>query len=455
MNKRTDWRRYFSGFLALSLVTFAGNNLAQAETAANAKIVNVVRVDYKDASGGSSFTKSATATVTVNLLAAAPTVTAPTPGSGVTVDSGATQTYSFDIYSNANGPDTYDLALSYDGTPADVNYVNNPADTRDKYISSVTDPTGATTVYASGDVSVNDINIGATIIIGDDGGNTVTIPAGTGTANGIDDGDFVIIDGVTYKVGVVNNGTIAAHNTTNNNRDSETHGTVTLFVDTENDQAWDDVADLSVINLAGFTLSERYVVEVTVTADADSAAAADADIYFNLTLSADGAGTPPTPASSSQTDIKTTFTRSQLTITKTADVASAKPGDEITYTVLVALNGSKATSVIVTDAVPEYTTLKVASGDFASIRKCTLGSIGAGPVINYDPLTCGTAESISTATDDESATIGSGDAAGSPTFAYPSAIRFFIGNTNDGSSATGGDVLNNEVFEITYTVTIL
>ncbi len=430
------------GLILLALTLGFGAGPAQAAgTAANASIVNVVTVNYSDASGTFDFTQSATSTVTVDLLAAIPTIGAPTPASGGTYNSGTLVPYAFDLYSNANGPDTYDFDLSV-GTTADSDFV---AGTVDKYIASIYNAAGVPTTYAAGAVTSVNIEIGATVIIAGTAGGTVSIPAGTGTANSIDVGDFVTIGGTIYQATAVNDGTIAAHNTGNNDRDAEIPGSVTLRA---NDGAgnWTVVPDLSG-TVAGTPLSEYYVANVIVTAVADSLLLADANIYFNLDLTSD---TDPA-ATINRDDTQTIFKRDVLTITKTASPTSAQPGDTVTYTVLVAVQGAKATAVEVLDNVPEYTELTTYPGIFATIEKCDLTGIAAG-VISY--TNCGTPEDISDTTEDEDITLGSGDAAGAT---YPSALRFFIGAGNSGEAPTptGGEVKNLEVFKIVYSVDVL
>lgn len=430
-----DIGRTLLGALALvAFVVFATPQAAQAVTAANTTIVNVVKVDYKDASGTSSFTKSATASITINLLAAAPTVGAPSPASGQTVDSGATQTYTLQLYANANGTDTYDLLLA-DGTTADSDTVSS-----DKYIDSITAPDGTLTPLGTGNTTQNNLSIGATVILSDNNGNVVNIPAGT--LNGIAAADFVIIGGTKYKVAGTTAGTAAAHDDVNHDIDAEINGTITLNVDTEGDEAWDDAADFSAVDLAGLVISELYEVDITVTAVADALAATDANLYFNLTLTADSGATP----SDSQVDIRTIFSRSDVTITKTANPVSGQPGDIIEYTVTVVVAGAAATEVTVTDAVPAYTTLVSYAGNYDTAE--TTGSLDT----NFAQIADGTTTdvTISSAVDNETASnVGSGSAAN---YTEGSVINFYLGSGSDGS--TGGTVAAGTTYTIKYKVQI-
>ena len=404
---------------------------AQANIAAGTTILNVVKVQYKDASGTSAlFTKSATSTVTVTLLAAAPTITDPTPASGQTIDSGATQAYAYTMYGNANGPDTYDFAVSA-GTTPNANALSN-----NKFIFNYTAPDGTTT--ATGNTTTTtlaNLPIGATVILGDDDVDTISIPAGT--LNGIAVGDFVVISGTVYKVRAVDAGTAASYTSGTHTRNDETNGSIQLW------QA-DGItaADFSAVDLAAAVISERWLVDVRVTAVADAAAATDADVYFNLTLTADGAGNP----AGVKNDTKTTFRRSQVTVTKAASSANAQTGEVIEYTVTIVVSGSNATSVVVTDSVPEFTTLVSYAGDYNTAA--TTGSLST----NFAKIADGTTTdlTISTATDAETAVnVGSGNAAN---YTAGSALNFYLGAGSNGT--TGGTVAAGTTYTINYKVKV-
>lgn len=418
-----------------ALFAFTVPQISHAGTAVNATIVNVVKVDYKDASGTTSFTKSATATVTVTLLAAAPTVGSPSPASGQTVDSGAVQTYALQLYANANGPDTYDLALA-NGTTADSNYSS-----RDKYVDSITGPDGTVTNYGSGNTTVNNISVGATVILSDNNNNVVSVPAGT--LNNIASGDFVIINGTKYKASATTAGTAASYNSDTHSVNAETNATITLMVETvPGNNNWTAAADFGAVNLAGQVISELYTVNVKITAVADALAPADADIYFKLTLTADGTGNP----SSNQDNVKTTFRRSNVTISKSRSSATGKPGDIIEYTVEVAVTGAQATEVVVTDSVPVYTTLVSYSDSYGGTQvtgslSTYFGWIGDGT--NTD-------DTISAAIDGETSNnLGSGNATA---YTASGTLKFYLGSGSNGT--TGGTIAAAKTYTIKYKVKI-
>jgi hypothetical protein len=80
--------------------------VASANTAADTTIRNTVYVDYADASAVAQPQISAEVDVVVQLVAAAPTLNAPVDQ---TIAPSSTATYSYTVFSNANGPDIYDL----------------------------------------------------------------------------------------------------------------------------------------------------------------------------------------------------------------------------------------------------------------------------------------------------------------------------------------------------------
>lgn len=418
------------GVLALAFcVTIATPTQSEAGTAANAIIRNVVKVDYKDAGGNGSFATSATTTVSVTLLAAIPTITDPTPASNQFVESSAVQGYAFTLFSNANGTDTYNLTLA-DGTTGDA---GTPV-SKNKYIVSYIDPQGIT--HATGNTTTTTLpglSIGATVILSDNDNDTVNIPAGT--MNTIANDDYVVINGIVYKVRSHTDGTVAGYNSGTNSLTPETHGTIRLY------QAdGTTAADFSAIDLTGSTISQRYIVNAAVTAVAD--AASDAVLYFNLSLAST---TAPNPTGN-KNDTKTTFRHTQVAVTKTANPASGKPGDTIEYTIAVTNSGTgDATHVMVTDAVPAFTTL-VSGGynsgaAFAQIVKCDSNGTS----------NCGTPINITPAVDASENTLASGNA---PAATAGSAIKFFLGTGNDGAAQTGGTVAPDSQYQIKYKVTI-
>ncbi len=83
-------------------------------------------------------------------------------------------------------------------------------------------------------------------------------------------------------------------------------------------------------------------------------------------LDYDDANGNPYPQETDSVDV--TVTAPIMTITKTADVSTADPGDEITYTITIENTGTgKATDIIIKDTIPDYTTFVSASKPYSSV----------------------------------------------------------------------------------------
>lgn len=362
-------------------------NLGHAKTGVGTQITNTVTVSW---TGG---TTTATATLTVALQETAPLLSSPIDK---TVGEGSPVTITYNLTSQANGNDNYTLSSSI-GALATIS-------------------TPATTVNG-GTLTVD---LGSSMALSTDiattpGSTIITLPETAANA-GFTNGELIVINGTgtAYAITAVSGSTIT-------------------------------IAATPAINVAD-NINEQIPFTVTLTSGTlvDPATTAThvvttkGEVTGNAALFDDDA-------------VNVVVNESALTVNKTASDTSPKPGDTVTYTILIATEGAAVVNVQASDAVPEFTTLvgdAYLGTDFAQISKCTLTSIAGGVIT---PNVCGAPENISQATDDESATIGSGDAAG---LTATSVIRFNIGNGNDGSSSTGGTVDTNEVFKIEYKVKI-
>lgn len=387
------------GALALTaMVAFGAPRSAQASTSANATIYNQVTVSYQ--SGTTNLSAQASASVTVATLAAAPTVTVDT--NAQTTTAGSNVDYVYTVRSNSNGPDTYTL------NP------NPPTSTN----TAVTAPNNSP--------SAGSLDLWGGIVVGS-GAGYINLPGGSTT--GLADGDTVEL---------TVNGSVQRY-------------TVTITV--AGNGASDGVAEvLAQVNLApvggadavtganvaaGAQVGQYSTITLTQTAGTPNTPGTDGTHVTNLTLvttETDGASATVsyTTSNGDGNEVTTTVSSPAVTITKTADVANAKPGATITYTVTVTNThaSAAATNVTVTDAVPDYTTLVTSSGNFAT------ASLNGNPAV-----------AISTAVDAENANVASGSVAGS-------AISFYLGTGQDGSSATGGSLAAGDAVVITYQVTV-
>jgi uncharacterized repeat protein (TIGR01451 family) len=426
------------GALALAAALVCTGNTANAAssgTSASAIITNMAKVEYLDANGkglngtATPMTKSASTQVTVTLLAAAPSIGSPTPTPVQSVTSGATESYVFKVWSNANGIDGYTFDVS---ALANTNITSS-----DRYISATTNAQTVTTpTGGSGTTSVA-FSIGAVTIISNTA-STVNIPFGTKLPNAIADGDLIVINNVEYKVtGVATAGSAAVYNAGTSTLIPEVPTTLNITA------VGGGAANLPTagVGLAGLTLSEEYAVTVAVTATGDptqnKGTACFTDTFKSTLFPAQ-----TTTNTSSCTD----FMSSNLTIAKTSNVATAKPNDDVIYTITVSLpaGAASSTKVKVTDAVPVYTTLKSNTYGASTFARVQKSADGGSTFASWVSLT-------NVATDTENA-IASGDAAGT---SANSALTFYLGAGNVGFGAPAGGTINaNEVFKIEYTVTI-
>jgi uncharacterized repeat protein (TIGR01451 family) len=384
------------GALALMvLVAFGAPLAAQASTSANATIFNEVTVSYQ--SGTTILTAMDDVSVTVATLAAAPTVTVDTTAQ--TTTAGSNVDYVYTVRSNSNGPDTY-TTTSVDSTDTDISLPTN------------SDP-GAVTLWGG--------------IVLSAGAGTINLPGGSTT--GLADGDTVelSVNGSMQRYTV----TIAAAGSPASSGSAEVLAVVTLAPVAGADAITaGNVAD-------GIQVGQYDTITLTQTAGTPTTAGSDGTHVTTLELTTtatdafDAAVTYTTSAGDSN-EVTTTVSSPEVTITKAADVASAKPGELITYTVTVENThaSATATNVTVSDAVPAYTTLVASGGNFATAD-----------------LNGGGAVAVSTAVDDENVDVASGSAVGT-------VITFYLGTGQDGSSATGGSLDAGDEVVITYQVTV-
>jgi len=384
------------GALALTvLVAFGAPQAAQASTSANATIFNEVTVAYQ--SGSTALTAKADVTVTVATLAAAPTVTVDTTAQ--TTTAGTDVDYVYTVRSNSNGPDTYTVTTPVTSTNTNIS---------------------APTNSIAGSVAL----WGGIVLSADDTG-FINLPGGstTGLANG--DTVELMVNGTQqrYTVTISATGSAAVSGT------AEVLAEVTL---TPVGSA--DAVTSSNVS-AGTQVGQYDTITLTQTAGTPSTPGTDGTHLTNLTLTTtatdatDTAVTYTTSAGDSN-EVTTTVSSPVVTITKVADVASAKPGATISYTVTVTCSNATSSNVTVTDTVPAYTTLVVTAGVFAT-----------------ENFNGGGATDMTAAADVENAGEASGDVSGSD-------LTFYLGAGQDGSAATGGTLAAGDVVVITYQVTV-
>jgi hypothetical protein len=325
--------RIGSGVMLMLMALAVTPQHAEANTASNTAIINTVTVNYRDAGGTAQTAVTASATVTVSLVPATPTLNAPAD-QNTTLASAAN--YSYTITSNANGPDTYNLTI-----PSKVNSANITASTATPSATPIS--LGATTIFTP-------------VTIGAAGTTAIVVPSDTvsnASVNGITAGATVVINGQTYTVAsIVDNASGTSTITVNGNGSASaalTYGTV--------------IGEQKTFTLAVTpTTMNPTTVNETVT----------------TTLSARDSGNVAVAA----TDVTvTTVPAANLTVTKEvstngtawATTAAAPPGTLLYYRITVHNGGAgNATSVVITDPLTSYTTYSAGTAKRAT-----------GALVNY------------------------------------------------------------------------
>jgi hypothetical protein len=344
----------FSVMLMLTALAVAPQ-YAAANTASNTAIINTVTVNYKDAGAVAQTPVTAYATVTVTLVAAAPTLS--TPGDqNSTLGTPANFTYT--VTSNANGPDTYTLSTSANG-------------------GSVTNSTHMLT--SSAVPSVGSVTLGATTAI-----SSIAIPLNTDTpitvpSDGVSGGGVngisaaagnnkVVINGLLYTViSVVDNPFIAG-----------TPVTSTITVN--------GPAQAALTN--GTLIAEQKTITLVVTPLTMNATITNETVTTVISAK----GSFATAATDSTT---TTVLPANLTVTKEVSTdgitwgatANAAPGAALYYRITVHNGGAaNATVVSITDPLTSYTTYTAATAKRATGAAV---SYAAAPTVLTDLVNAG------------------------------------------------------------------
>jgi len=310
---------------------------AHAVTAAQATVKNVVTVSYGD---GAGFTTSVTATnfVIVDLVAAAPTVSAPVDQN---TTAGGTVSYAYTITSNANGSDV--LTLSAASTDTNVS-----APTVDFYSDAA-----LTTLIASSQITLGASDVYSAVTVLATGTTAITVPAdqaNDGSVNGIITGDTVSIGGLIFTVAsVVDNGgansVLTSTITLNNNgvAASLTAGTlieeqkVVYMAVAAGTLAGTGNGSHSIVMTA--TDGANPTADTTVTTIAGPVLVVD---KYSANLSTGVAGT----GTSAVVNGTTYFSSGVI----------GKPTETIGYAIIISNTGAgDAKGVVVTDPIPVYT----------------------------------------------------------------------------------------------------
>jgi uncharacterized repeat protein (TIGR01451 family) len=326
-NRITTTVRLGLGAMLLMAAVAATPRQADANTASNTLIRNTATVRYNDAGGTAQTPVTAQADVTVTLVAAAPTLSAPPDQS---TQPGSPVTYNYTITANANGPDTYNLSRTF----AESAGITPGTSTAVPSVASVL--LGATTFATPTTITAAGIT-------------PITVPSdgvAGGGLNGIAAGDTVVIGAATYIVSsVVDNA----------------NGTSTVNV-TGNGTA-------SALLPYGTLIAEQQAFTVLVTPGTVTATTNQSVTVDLIATSA------AVPAISSTDQTITTVLVANLSVVKEVSkdgtawsvATTAAPGTLLYYRITVTNNGgANATSVVITDPLTTYTAYVAGSGKRAS-----------------------------------------------------------------------------------------
>jgi hypothetical protein len=304
-------------------------------------------------------------------------------------------------------------------------------------------------------------------VIQDNTANTISIPGGSTVAAAIQTDatghKVLVVNGIDYLVSSFTLGT-APSNTNVGATYYNTTGTATpevlaIITLAANPNGAATAPAFTVGALKGSLVDEQILVKVDVTGIVGATIGTDGVVPFFLTTSDSSSG-----HSSNSATVTTTFRASNLQIQKNvrncgptggacgafAASATGNPGDILEYQVLVNNAGASIAKLVTSfDAVPTYTTLMCYTGSY-------LGTAAACAAATYfATITTGASTSQITysSVDNECATapigVGAGRAAG---FAETSALNFYMGNTCNGTTGTGGDVAAAAIYTILYRV---
>jgi hypothetical protein len=287
---------------------------ALASTASNTVITNTATVNFNDAGGNAQAAVTATASVTVSLVAAAPNVSSP---ANQTIAQATNATLVYTITGTANGPDTYNLAAS--DTPSNVTAVT---------------PTfpGGSPISLGGTTLAANAAIGAT---------TITVPydnvVSNASINGLFPGNTIVIGGNPYVIAAGGINKNSAANT----------ATITLTA-----------AIAGVAGTAGQVVPQQLVVNVTVpSGNVTAGGSGTQTISLSATSVFDN-----TKIGTQGTATVVTVNRPTLTVTKTVSTdngvtfgasGTAAPGTSLIYKIVATNTGSTSASAVqFTDVVP-------------------------------------------------------------------------------------------------------
>jgi uncharacterized repeat protein (TIGR01451 family) len=374
---KTKSSGYFRGILAVMTVLWMtalpfSAQAALQGSAGNTIVRNTITVNYSDAKGNALAAVSFTVNITVNTVAATPTILSVTPSPGSTDGSGNTQTYTFRIRTNSNGPGAISFGTA-DGTFTNVAAGTAPTVPANIFLgSTVIDPTDPMTPVVA---LANGGNV--TYKVPNDGG----VPSDTAVTGGAI-GDGVInglkaTDNVYLYTGTAYYGPFTVFSVTDPAVGAGLTAAPATIVLTNASGG-----PLTFTPAYGWQIVEAKDVTVTVTQGIVPTATAQNPASWVTTLTATmGAAAPantPTVTTNAHMgridivkyvrNVSTPITGTgaftpPVTINGAANTfytagVTGKPGQILEYLVVLTNGGTgNATAVIATDVMPTYATL--------------------------------------------------------------------------------------------------
>lgn len=448
-------------FAALALSAMAAASVpatAGASTTAGTTILNVVTVDYKDASNTTAFSAAFSTTVTVNLVKAGLNVSTPPSGANYTpafacaalgsYASGGTFSALYALTATANGQDTYKVSISsasHNASTSSASYTVLKADG---------------TVQAAATSAASDLVLNSAIVVGTLGSDTLLFPGGslkTAAEGGFVAGDVVVVDyGTTKTAYLVKNVTLghAAGYSVNGTVASTATGNPTLELrDAIQVQAYANLNGIGnggtapAFNTAapavGTVVGEMAIVKIDVSA-VSNVKDSDATVDYKLTVTDSSSNNAQYVGSAGASCSAGNFLATKLQILKQVRnftdntsfgaTATSDPGKVLEYLVTVSNNGGQATAAAVIDNIPSYTKLVVYKDGYGSgddtVTTGYFAQVSDG--LNTVDLTTDATGEVTAQPAAPAPSVGFGKAAG-VTAGLP--LNFYLGQ---GSSASAG-----------------
>lgn len=360
-------------------------------SAGNTIIRNTVTVNYNNAVGTAQTPVTASVQITVNTVAAAPTVLSFAPAAGNTDGTGATQAYTVMIRTNSNGPGSITLGAG-DGTFTNIAAGAVPTIGGPLFLgSTLIDPSetkigAAQNVAAGGNITFAVPNDGGVPTDGAiTGGNTTDA-----IINGLISGDTVYIHNGTSYYGPFTVGTVIAP--APGAGTTATPGSIQLTNASG--------GALAFTPAYGWMIVEAKNVTLTVTQGVITVPASPASWITTVTATMsglNGTGTVTTTAHAGALSVVKEISTDGITFT-TTPAAAVNPGATLYYRITVNNTGTgNATSVVLTDPQPTYTTYVAGSARRATGAAVAYGSASAltdandGDGYNFGVTTTGVA----------------------------------------------------------------